>query len=172
MAVRHGTAFINHGNIFSPPLPLLFVVPLGTVALLIALQSMKTTSSPLRARGLLLIVSGGVSNLYDRLLRGGVVDVMHIGRLYFNLADLVLLVGIVIIVQPLFVRRDSYSGSTSPFQGDGTGSTPVSRSLLRLLLSLQATKGKPFFGLRTELIKQNKKKDPPKPARAKDGLII
>lgn len=25
-------------------------------------------------------------------------------------------------------RRDSYNGSTSPFQGDGTGSTPVSRS--------------------------------------------
>lgn len=127
-AVRHGTAFINHGSIFSPPLPLLFVVSLGTVALLIALQSIKTTSSPVRAHSLLLIVTGGVSNLGDRLLRGGVVDVMHIGRLYFNLADLVLLVGIVIVVQPLFVRRDSYSGSTSPFQGDGTGSTPVSRS--------------------------------------------
>ncbi len=51
-----------------------------------------------RKFGLALVIGGGLSNLYDRLFRGYVVDYLHIGwkklkGVIFNLADVCILIG-------------------------------------------------------------------------------
>ena len=50
--------------------------------------------------GILLILAGGVSNLLDRIWRGGVVDYIYIPLFpwRFNLADIGITLGIVLII--------------------------------------------------------------------------
>ena len=51
---------------------------------------------------LLLIISGGISNLIDRIFRGGVVDFIDISQVInfpkFNLADICIVVGCILFV--------------------------------------------------------------------------
>ena len=51
---------------------------------------------------LLLIISGGISNLIDRIFRGGVVDFIDISQVInfpkFNLADICIVVGWILFV--------------------------------------------------------------------------
>lgn len=43
---------------------------------------------------LLLILGGGASNIIDRVQLGYVRDPLHIGTLYFNIADICIAIGI------------------------------------------------------------------------------
>jgi len=49
-------------------------------------------------RSLAMILSGGLSNLLDRLIWGGVVDIFHIGAFSFNLADGMIVAGAVLLL--------------------------------------------------------------------------
>lgn len=62
------------------------------------------------AVGLALFVSGGASNWIDRVVRGSVVDFMHVGvgpvrTGVFNVADVAIMVGAIIVVSVEFRRR-------------------------------------------------------------------
>jgi len=51
---------------------------------------------------LILIVSGGISNLLDRIFRGFVVDFIDINPIFafpiFNIADIVLVIGWILLI--------------------------------------------------------------------------
>lgn len=55
-----------------------------------------------------LILSGGISNLIDRLFRGYVIDYININNLFkfpiFNIADIFVVVGITIIIINILVN--------------------------------------------------------------------
>lgn len=73
-------------------------MPLGyiTVAVLALLAvCMSRTQAPLARVSLLAIIAGGISNLADRFLRGGVIDVITIGALHTNIADCYIVIGII-----------------------------------------------------------------------------
>lgn len=60
--------------------------------------------------GLLFIVGGALGNLYDRILRGYVVDFFDfygIWHAIFNVADIAINVGIVLIVIEYFVEKEN-----------------------------------------------------------------
>ena len=101
---NHG-AFLSMGGSFSPELRYwLLVVGVGIFlgGLLIYLLLNKTLSAPAMA-GFSFILSGGLSNFYDRLVNNGaVVDFLNlgIGNLrtgVFNVADVGILVGVLLV---------------------------------------------------------------------------
>lgn len=56
-----------------------------------------------------LIFSGGLSNLIDRLLRGGVIDYLNLYFWRINLADIYILAGIIIYLVVIFNRKREVS---------------------------------------------------------------
>lgn len=110
LALKFGFGFINSGISFgllfhdfivypvnfSREIYMGFIVSLLCVflALLIILYLKK-----LHSNFLLLIITGGLSNLFDRLIRGGVVDFIGLPYLpSFNLADMVICLGCVLLI--------------------------------------------------------------------------
>lgn len=91
----------NQAGAFSWPLPLPVLAVAGSLALLavcwLGAQALQR-SSPRRFLGAALMFVGGCSNLFDRL-GGGVIDVFHVSsRLSFNLSDLYLIIGLLLLV--------------------------------------------------------------------------
>jgi lipoprotein signal peptidase len=67
----------------------------------------RRAADPLLITGTALLVGGGLANLADRLLLGGVVDFIDLGvPLIFNLADVALALGCVLIARGLWRRLD------------------------------------------------------------------
>ncbi|MFH0912114.1 MAG: signal peptidase II [Patescibacteria group bacterium] len=95
------TWYENPGIAFSLPLPVPWAIGL-VVALLLFLvgllwQSRRTGWA--YSVGLILVISGGVSNLIDKIVLGFVRDFVSIGWLpVFNLADMLILVGIILVI--------------------------------------------------------------------------
>lgn len=53
--------------------------------------------------GTALVVGGGLSNLFDRVIRGGVLDFLNLGiGPSFNFADCFIMAGVVVLLIPLF----------------------------------------------------------------------
>lgn len=55
---------------------------------------------------LILIAAGGVSNGIDRLKLGYVRDPLHIGTLYFNIADICISIGIVAAIFIVYTQKN------------------------------------------------------------------
>lgn len=53
-----------------------------------------------------LIYCGGLINLLDRIVNGGVTDYINMFGLYLNVADLLITFGVVFIIYELFIRRN------------------------------------------------------------------
>lgn len=53
--------------------------------------------------GEILILAGVLSNLIDRLFRGGVIDYLNIYGLFFNLADIFIILGLVIYFYKILI---------------------------------------------------------------------
>lgn len=53
----------------------------------------------------LLIISGGFSNILDRIFHGGVIDWIRISSLWFNVADISITMGVVWIVMSAANRK-------------------------------------------------------------------
>jgi signal peptidase II len=77
----------------------------GTALLLIAMiaTAIRGRWSGAALVGLLLFVSGGASNLIDRIVRGSVIDFMNVGAGsvrtgIFNVADFAIMLGLAIVV--------------------------------------------------------------------------
>ncbi len=59
------------------------------------------------------MIAGGATNLLDRVIRGGVKDIFLLGSSFFNLADIVILAGGVIILLSLFGWNQPLQKSSS-----------------------------------------------------------
>ena len=70
------------------------------------IKNYKTLENKLRI-GLALILSGGISNLIDRLFRGYVIDYININELIkypvFNIADICIVIGVVIMIISIII---------------------------------------------------------------------
>jgi signal peptidase II len=81
---------------------------IGLIAIVVALFKFRWVG--VTRLGALLFLSGGVSNLIDRIAHGRVIDFMNIGigplrTGIFNVADVALLVGIALLVLPFGTKR-------------------------------------------------------------------
>ncbi len=104
--------FENTGIAFGIPIPHIIVIPL-TIAIIIAgiyyIKKSKTDSLRLFASS--LIIAGALSNLIDRIIFGFTVDYIRIITSIINLADVMVLGGVVL----LFLngnRNESKAGRT------------------------------------------------------------
>lgn len=57
--------------------------------------------------GAVLIISGALSNLVDRFLRENILDYFRLGKIYFNLADLAIIAGLIIISLQILCQKFS-----------------------------------------------------------------
>jgi signal peptidase II len=72
---------------------IVFALAATIVATVAALRSTSAGST----MGAALLAGGGVANLVDRLAVGGVTDFVRAGRVVYNLADVFLLVGMIVL---------------------------------------------------------------------------
>lgn len=59
------------------------------------------------------ILAGGISNLFDRLYRRSVIDWIHLGTLWFNLADIYISLGVTWIFLS-YLKTKHLSSLTNP----------------------------------------------------------
>jgi len=95
---NYGIAF----GLFSGVLPL-FIVLLGVIILIFLLFWMFNISNTFEKWGVLFLIAGAISNIGDRLLNNYVLDFifLHYKQYYwpaFNLADIYITVGVIIII--------------------------------------------------------------------------
>ncbi len=95
--------FKNDALVFSWPAPNIVAIWLMIAAMVIVLyitRRMLQQGNFIGAFGCFLILTGAGSNLYDRIMHGFVIDLMYLGRWWpvFNLADVMIGVGLVIII--------------------------------------------------------------------------
>ena len=78
-----------------------------TLALVIAWVRRRRRVSPLAHAGFALVLGGAIGNALDRLLRGGVVDFIHV-RFWpvFNVADVAVCAGVALMLLGLQRPRD------------------------------------------------------------------
>ena len=96
----------NYGisfGLFAGILPMWLIVLLGVIMIFILFFWMFKTSNKLGKWGLLLIISGGISNIGDRLINNYVLDFifLHYKQHYwpaFNFADIYISVGVLLII--------------------------------------------------------------------------
>lgn len=99
-------AFLGMGSNLAPELRFwIFVVGVGiALAGLLAYLLMSKSLSPTALVGFSLLLSGGLSNFYDRLVNNGaVVDFLNMGvgpvrTGVFNVADVAIMLGLVIMI--------------------------------------------------------------------------
>lgn len=121
LALGESTAFLpgfvellrvhNYGaawSSFSGARWLLVIVTAAVMVVLSALLAKKIVRHPFGVFGLVLVLSGGVGNLIDRVLHGYVVDMFHFqfwpSYPVFNVADICVVAGVIVcLVYYLFL---------------------------------------------------------------------
>ncbi len=101
----------NYGitfGLFSEILPPWVIVLVGTIFTIFIVLWMFQISNSLEKWGLLLIITGAVSNLGDRIINDYVLDFiyMHYKNFYwpaFNFADIYITIGVLIIIYANFM---------------------------------------------------------------------
>ncbi len=103
--VENSGAFLSFGSSLSSPVRFIILSILPCIALILGLVFLftKTNLSKTLLVGICFVIGGGLGNVYDRILYGSVTDFIHIDFIVFetgvfNLADLSIMVGMVIIV--------------------------------------------------------------------------
>lgn len=91
----------NYDAAFSLPTiidPIIIIIPLVIILCYYFVRSLKTENN-LKTIGLLFIIVGAASNLYDRLLYGYIIDYIDIKYFtVFNLADVMIGGGIILLL--------------------------------------------------------------------------
>lgn len=96
--------FLSAGANLSPTVKtLFFTVATGLALVALALLAVRRTWNGLAALGLALFLAGGVSNWYDRIAHGHVVDFLNLGigpvrTGIFNVADVAIMGGLVLFM--------------------------------------------------------------------------
>ena len=96
-------AFTNQQGSFSMPLPPWLII-IASIVIITALSHIlfKKKTSKSMLYGLTFILSGGISNLIDRLLNGYVQDIIAIASTHFNLADMYIFIGAVFFLVSVY----------------------------------------------------------------------
>lgn len=105
-------AFLSLGDTLGGPLRDILLVGLPLIAVLGALVWIIVNTKITRwtLLGIILIIGGGVGNLYDRIFHGSVTDFMHIDFGFaqtgvFNVADMSIMTGMFMILIASYVKR-------------------------------------------------------------------
>lgn len=97
-------AFLGLGSTWSAEARLLlFVIGSAAGLIAVAVMALRQSWANLSLIGLSLVLSGGLSNLVDRVLRGSVIDFLNVGigplrTGIFNVADMALMLGIALVL--------------------------------------------------------------------------
>jgi signal peptidase II len=96
--------FLSLGADFAEPIrTTVFTVGTGVILLILVAWLWRAGSQTWRTAGLSLFIAGGVSNWFDRLVDGRVVDFLNVGVGWlrtgvFNVADIAVMLGIALFV--------------------------------------------------------------------------
>lgn len=93
--------FVKNYNIaFSIPTfinPLIIIIPVTLILIYFLIDSIKKRGLII-APGLLFILLGAFSNLYDRIVYGYIIDYLYITHFtVFNLADIIIIIGMIFL---------------------------------------------------------------------------
>jgi len=108
--------FANSGIAFNIPFPAIvlnILTPLIIFYLIVLL--LKSDKNKFRFLALTLIISGALSNYLDRILFGVTIDYLRFFTSIINLADIIILIGVVILLSKSYnlkrvIRPDVKSG--------------------------------------------------------------
>ena len=105
-------AFLSLGDTLGGPVHTILLVVLPLLAILGALVYIiiNTKINRYTLLGIILIIGGGVGNLYDRMIHGSVTDFMHIDFIIFqtgvfNVADMSIMAGMFIILINSYLKK-------------------------------------------------------------------
>lgn len=111
--VENTGAFLSLGEALPPTPKLILLVGLPSLMLMFAFLYLFTARylSMIKTVSMACIVGGGVGNIYDRVIHGSVTDFLHLDfRIFetgiFNLADVSIMTGAVIILMDILVNRE------------------------------------------------------------------
>lgn len=111
--VENTGAFLSLGDALPATPKLVLLVGLPTLMLMFAFLYLFTNKhlTIVKAFSMACIVGGGAGNIYDRVVHGSVTDFLHIDfKVFetgiFNLADLSIMTGAVIILVDLLFNRE------------------------------------------------------------------
>jgi signal peptidase II len=112
--VENTGAFLSLGDSLSGPVKAILLNILPLLAVLFGLWYVftKTNLSRPILIAIILIIGGGIGNIYDRLVHGSVTDFMHIDFVIFqtgifNVADMSIMAGtFIILFQALFKKKE------------------------------------------------------------------
>ena len=111
--VENTGAFLSLGDSVSRPLRIIFlnVIPLILIVIALGYILIKTEIKPLTLFAIILMIGGGIGNIYDRFARGSVTDFLYIdlgGPFHtgvFNVADLFITTGVCIVVLQSWFKK-------------------------------------------------------------------
>ena|ERR1035437_9116780 len=110
--VENTGAFLSLGDRLPHPVKivLLNLLPLLVVVIGLVFILTKHNLDRVISFGLILVIGGGIGNLYDRIMHGSVTDFMHINFVIFqtgifNVADLSISTGVIIMLVQAYLTR-------------------------------------------------------------------
>lgn len=112
--VENTGAFLSLGDSVSKPVRIIFLNAIPLILILVSLGYVfiKTTLNNTTALAIILMIGGGIGNIYDRILHGSVTDFAYIdlGGIFhtgvFNVADLCITTGIcIVLIQSWFKKK-------------------------------------------------------------------
>jgi signal peptidase II len=112
--VENTGAFLSFGDSLVNPYRFILLSLLPVLALLGALVYIivNRNFSIVRLTGIILIIGGGMGNIYDRIAKGSVTDFMHISygiiqTGVFNMADVSIMIGMTMILVDSMIKRNN-----------------------------------------------------------------
>ena len=112
--VENTGAFLSLGDSVSKPVRIIFLnaIPLILILISFGYILVKTSLNTTTLVSIILMIGGGIGNIYDRILHGSVTDFVYIdlGGVFhtgvFNVADLCITTGIcIILIQSWFKKK-------------------------------------------------------------------
>jgi signal peptidase II len=124
--VENTGAFLSLGDRLPHPVKivLLNLLPLLVVVIGLVFILTKHNLDRVIAFGLILVIGGGIGNLYDRIMHGSVTDFMHINFVIFqtgifNVADLSISTGVCIMLVQAYLTRSKPATEVSNLSQEG-----------------------------------------------------
>ena len=106
---NYGVSFGLLANLVSSNI----IILLGLIVVMFIFYLMLSSSSNLEQWGLLIIISGAISNILDRFLNGFVIDFIyfHYKDFYwpaFNFADIYITIGIIMVILNILLKVNKF----------------------------------------------------------------
>ena len=92
-------ATLNSGAIFGLPIPVPAIMAVSALVMAGVLVFALRERSPFGDAGAALVLLGGLSNLIDRIRFGAVVDIFSVGLATFNISDMMVVLGALLILR-------------------------------------------------------------------------